>query len=340
MRTVKERLFKALHEKNAVQRQIARRLFDTFQRLGFHLTGDHFYDSIPNTRLIDRTYHERARPCAGIDFCVVDSEAFLLSCLCRFSREIVDGTLASAGFVNPNAYFSHLDAIVLYSFLRQTRPKTIVEIGQGMSTRIIASACKRNWEETGDATTLTSIDPYARLELPSTVVGPWIRLDVRAVEVQSSSPVVFRSLRPGDLLFVDSSHVFKFGSDVAFEFEHIYPHIPRGVVLHVHDIFSPFDYPKDWMTKRKRFWNEQYFLEEFLRFNREFQVLLPVHLLARESTSVRTFMDDTFSSVGFRADGHSFYIHRGGITPLADDDVARTSPGTTPITPDSDGRYQ
>ena len=66
---MKERLFKALHEKNAVQRQIARRLFDTFQLLGFHLTGDHFYDNIPNTRLIDRAYHERARTCTGIDFC-------------------------------------------------------------------------------------------------------------------------------------------------------------------------------------------------------------------------------------------------------------------------------
>ena len=216
--------------------------------------------------------------------------------------------------MNPNAYFRHLDAIVLYSFVRQTRPRTIVEIGQGMSTRIIASACKRNWEETGDATALTSIDPYARLELPSTVLGPWLSLDVRAVEVQSCDPMVFRSLQPGDVLFVDSSHVFKFGSDVAFEFENIYPHLPRGVVLHVHDIFLPFDYPKDWTTKRKQFWNEQYFFEEFLRFNREFEVLLPVHLLARESTPVRTFVDDTFSSVGFRADGQSFYIRRGRST--------------------------
>ena len=135
-------------------------------------------------------------------------------------------------------------------------------------------------------------------------------LDVRAVELQACDRSVFRSLHPGDLLFVDSSHVLKYGSDVAFEFEYIYPHVPPGVVVHVHDIFSPFDYPKEWMTERKQFWNEQYFLEEFLRFNHEFEVLLPMHLLARESSAVRTSVNDRFSRLGFLPDAQSFYIRR------------------------------
>ena len=194
--------------------------------------------------------------------------------------------------------------------MRATRPKVVVEIGQGMSTRIMASACRQNWEESGEKTVLISIDPHARLELPRTVVGPWMTLEVRAVGVQSCDPAVFQSLQPGDMLFVDSSHVFKYGSDVAFEFEHIYPQIPQGVVVHIHDVFSPFDYPKDWMTERKQFWNEQYFLEEFLRFNLEFEVLLPMHLLARESKAVRKYVDDIFGRVGFLADAQSFYIRR------------------------------
>ena len=101
---MKERLFKALHEKNSVQRQIARRLFGAFQVLGFHLTADHFYDNIPNTKLIGKTYHGRARRCSGIDFRCAGSEAFLLECLSRFSKEILDGSLTPSGFVNPNAY--------------------------------------------------------------------------------------------------------------------------------------------------------------------------------------------------------------------------------------------
>ena len=307
---MKEQLFKALHEKNSVQRQIARRLFGAFQVLGFHLTGDHFYDNIPNTTLIGKTYHELARRCSGIDFRFAGSEAFLLECLSRFSQEILDGSLTPSGFVNPNAYFRHLDAIALYSFVRATRPKVVVEVGQGMSTRIIASASRRNWEESGEKTVLISIDPHARLELPSPVVGPWMALEVRAVEVQSCDLAVFDSLQPGDMLFVDSSHVFKYGSDVAFEFEHIYPHIPQGVVVHIHDVFSPFDYPKAWMSERKQFWNEQYFLEEFLRFNHEFEVLLPMHFLARESRDVRKYVDDRFGRAGYLADAQSFYIRR------------------------------
>jgi len=311
---VRERLFKALHEKHAVQRQIARRLFDAFQAFGFHLTGDHFYDNIPNTKLIDRQYDGLARTCSGIDFRFAASEACLLRCLERFSSEILDGALTQSGFVNPNAYFRHLDAIALYAFVRETRPASIVEIGQGMSTRIFASACRRNWEESGKGTALISIDPYARLALPPAAVGPWMTLDVRAVELQACDMAVFQSLQPGDLLFVDSSHVLKFGSDVAFEFEHIYPQVPPGVVVHIHDIFSPFDYPKEWMTERKQFWNEQYFLEEFLRFNREFDVLLPMHLLARESRGVRAFMNERFSALGFLPDAQSFYIRRVGPT--------------------------
>lgn len=305
-----ERLFKALHEKHAVQRQIARRLFGAFQAVGFHLTGDHFYDNIPNTKLIAQTYHGRARCCSGIDFRVADAEALLSRCFDRFSDEVLNGALTPSGFVNPNAYFRHLDAIALYCFVRETRPKSVVEIGQGMSTRIFASAFRKNWEESGEGTVLISIDPYARLELPRAVLGPWMTLDVRRVQLQACDPAVFQSLRPGDLLFVDSSHVFKYGSDVAFEFEHVYPYVPPGVVVHIHDVFSPFDYPKEWMTERKQFWNEQYFVEEFLRFNQAFEVLLPMHLLARESNDVRRYVDERFSRSGFLADASSFYIRR------------------------------
>ena len=83
----------------------------------------------------------------------------------------------------------------------------------------------------------------------------------------------FTSLRENDILFIDSSHVCKIGSDVQFEFLEILPRLAPGVVVHVHDIFLPFEYPKTWVKDWHRFWNEQYLLQAFLCGNREFEVL-------------------------------------------------------------------
>src|SRR5262249_46442361 len=76
-----------------------------------------------------------------------------------------------------------------------------------------------------------------------------------------------------DILFIDSSHVFRVDSDVRFLFLEVLPRLNPGVLIHIHDIFLPYDYPRDWIVKEHRFWNEQYLLHAFLLFNRAFEVL-------------------------------------------------------------------
>jgi len=110
---------------------------------------------------------------------------------------------------------------------------------------------------------------------------------------------------------VDSSHVYKFGSDVEYEIIRLYPALSPQTVIHMHDVFSPYDYPLEWMVKEKRFWNEQYLIESFLMFNSAFEVYLPLNLLTRQSPRVVQATKGLSLEATFRHTGQSFYIRRG-----------------------------
>lgn len=303
-----EKYYKARYEKSSIQRRISRLLFSGLESVGFHLTADHFYDNIPNSKLVEETYSHQPRPCTGLDFSYKDAEQFVSNGLEKYSKEINSDAIFEFGYVETNSYFKGLDSLTFYVFLREHKPNTIVEIGQGMSTRIVAAATKRNWQDTGKRTRVISIDPYTRAVLGDEV-NEWMDFEVVKSPLQDVDRSVFGRLRSGDLLFVDSSHVFKYGSDVENEFDHVYPSLAPGVLIHVHDIFTPYDYPKHWMVKRKQFWNEQYVLENFLRYNNCFRVLLPLHMILRQSESVKSLLDNEFGG-RYRSEASSFYIER------------------------------
>jgi hypothetical protein len=90
---------------------------------------------------------------------------------------------------------------------------------------------------------------------------------------------LFDQLEAGDMLFIDSTHMIKPRGDVVVEYLELLPRLKPGVFVHVHDIFTPWDYPREWIVSQNRFWNEQYLLEAFLSFNSDFQVLLALNYL-------------------------------------------------------------
>jgi hypothetical protein len=107
---------------------------------------------------------------------------------------------------------------------------------------------------------------------------------------------VFDELRPGDVLFVDTTHTVKTGGDVVRLVLDVFPRLRPGVLVHLHDIFLPYEYPRDWVVARRRAWGEQYLLQAFLAFNRGVEVVFPAHALAREHAAtvadvVRSFRD-------------------------------------------------
>ena len=141
-------------------------------------------------------------------------------------------------------WFPRLDAAAAYAIVRETRPKHIVEVGSGHSTRFMARAVK----DGGLATRITSIDPLPR----ATIAG--LDIEILKIRVQEAEARVFSALGPGDILFVDSSHQLKPGSDVEFLLQQVIPALPSGARVHFHDCFLPDDYPAAWAWRN---YNEQ-----------------------------------------------------------------------------------
>lgn len=142
------------------------------------------------------------------------------------------------------AWFAPLDAAVAYALVRRQRPARIVEVGSGHSTRFLARAVA----DGGLPTRIVAIDPVPRATLEGLPVA------FHRTTVQEAGTVPFRDLRSGDMLVVDSSHILMPGSDVDFLLGHVVPELPAGVLLHLHDIFLPYDYPAAWAW---RGYNEQ-----------------------------------------------------------------------------------
>ncbi len=141
-------------------------------------------------------------------------------------------------------WFPRLDAAVAYALVRTRKPRRIVEVGSGHSTRFLARAIA----DGGLATTITAIDPAPRATLDG------LKVTWRRELVQATPLSVFQGLAPGDVLFIDSSHLLMPGSDVDHLFNRVLPALPRGVLVHVHDVFLPDGYPAEWVW---RGYNEQ-----------------------------------------------------------------------------------
>ncbi len=150
--------------------------------------------------------------------------------------------------------------------VRRGKPNRIVEVGGGFSTLVSAAAAARNGN-----TSIVCIDPfppaYVTRKLPA-------RVSLVVSPVQEVGFDIFERLESGDIVFIDSSHVSQYGSDVNYLFLEVLPRIKPGVVVHVHDIFLPADYLPSWLTANRLFYNEQYLLQGFLAFNSDFEVLL------------------------------------------------------------------
>lgn len=169
-----------------------------------------------------------------------------------------------------NGFFAHTDGILLYSLIRHLQPKKIIEIGSGFSSAVMLDTNEHFFDNKIE---LTFIEPY-----PERLYGAITEKDKSCTtiivdEVQQVSLDTFEALNEGDILFVDSSHVVKTGSDVCFILFEILPRLKSGVIIHFHDIFYPFEYLKEWVYEGRN-WNEDYFVKAFLMYNNQFEIML------------------------------------------------------------------
>jgi hypothetical protein len=235
----------------------------------------HFYSPIPSeTEVRDREeaiFNASSPKVAGIDL----NERLQLQLLERlrpyyreqpFPRTKADGSR----YFFENPAFSYFDAIILYCMIRCLKPRRVVEIGSGYSSCVLLDTNERFFSNSIDC---TFIEPYPDLLLSLLKDGDRSRLTLIPQKLQDVDLGVFTNLQPNDILFIDSSHVSKTGSDVNHAFFEILPRLVPGVYVHVHDIFYPFEYPKPWVYQG-RAWNESYLLRAFLQYNDAFAIQL------------------------------------------------------------------
>lgn len=173
-------------------------------------------------------------------------------------------------YYHNNGYYSYTDSVFLYSMIREFKPNRIIEVGSGFSSALTLDVNELFFKNEID---LTFIEPYPERLFSLMSEEDKKRTNVIQKGIQQVPVSVFEKLESGDILFVDSTHVSKVGSDVNYILFEILPVLQKGVLIHFHDIFYPFEYPKEWIYKGYN-WNENYILQSFLMYNTSFEIKL------------------------------------------------------------------
>jgi hypothetical protein len=233
----------------------------------------HFYSPVVDPKVVleqqDRIWPEKPTV-LGIDFNAAHHRQVLEECFPRHLAAYDYPEHAGASpteFYTQNSQFSWLDSRTLFVLLNEWKPRRMIEVGSGFSSLLSADINRRFLDSSME---FSCIEPYPRDFLRQPIPGLSAVLEKKVEEVPLD---YFAQLQRGDILFIDSSHVSKTGSDVNYLFFEVLPRLKPGVRIHVHDIFLPHDYPKEWVLGDNRSWNEQYLLRALLMYSSGFRVL-------------------------------------------------------------------
>ena len=243
-------------------------------KVGVFPITSHYYEPQFDMRKIKRPFSEE-RSLPGINW-NIQEQLEILGRL-TFSEELKDIPAKKPEglqFYLNNGMFGSGDAEYWYQLIRLKKPKRIFEVGSGQSTLMAIKASLKNQEEGPDyRCEHVCIEPYGVPWLEKTGVSV-LRKKVEDVEVS-----FFSKLEENDILFIDSTHIIRPEGDVLFEYLELLPTLKNGVIVHVHDVFSPRNYLNEWLNSRVLFWNEQYLLEAFLSHNNSWKIIGSLNLL-------------------------------------------------------------
>lgn len=242
-----------------------REIFSLWERSGFHVTPVHFYQPVPDTQSLPEKLWNRPSELVGINMNDSTQLDLLRNQFPKFRPEYEK--LPAEPPPGQKGPFRGVDALSAYCMVRYFQPRLIVEVGSGFSSLVLGKAATKN-----KSSGLICIDPFPGELAPKGSI-PGLKSFIEK-QIQDIDLEFFSQLQAGDILFIDSSHTVKIGGDVNYLFLEVLPRLNTGVIVHVHDIFLPFEYRRDWVMDEFRFWSEQYLLQAFLTFNSEFEVLL------------------------------------------------------------------
>ena len=258
--------------------ELAKRMFfwiyKAGTRLGVHLLPVHFYTPEPDIVELERTRAVWARPSEmpGVRVDLDEQVENLMRICLPYQSEYQGNRPYREGVAAERRLrYGYVEAQALYAVVRQCRPSQVVEVGGGLSSRVTCTALNANAAQDQVSGRLTCVEPYPSRALRA-LAATEARLTLIAQPVQRVPTALFTSLSRGDILFVDSSHVVKAGSDVTHLLLEVLPRLNPGVLVHFHDIFLPYDYQPDVLDSFLHL-NETPFLHAFLAFNDRFRIL-------------------------------------------------------------------
>lgn len=317
------RFFKKIYHKTFPARTLKReiqRLQTNIQELqaqvkvwktDFYPPG-HYYNPFPQKEEIkknERTiFNKDVSVIGGIDL-NNDYQLDLLSKLgeeykkIKFPEQLADGYR----YYYQNQFFSYSDAISLSTLMLHFKPKRIIEVGSGYSSAVMLDI---NQQFLNNATELIFIEPFPEERLNQLVIGNE-NFQLHKEYIQNIPLSFYDQLEENDILFIDSSHVSKTYSDVNHILFNILPKLKKGVIVHFHDVFYPFEYPKEWIYN-DRAWNEAYLLRAFLLYNNSFSIELFTSYLERTHKSWYE------NHMPLCLKNHEVWIHENGSTRLLD----------------------
>jgi hypothetical protein len=275
------------------------------ERAGLQVVLKTFYSPIPELGTLPPGWWDRVDDLHGIDLRLDEQLDFV--------EQRLAGPMAAFRppaqqdgdpfrYATDNGSYPAFDAAVLYSMVRALKPSRIVELGSGHSTLVTAEAVRDNAAE-GAPCRFEAYDPYPGV---ASEALPGLEA-LHRTPAQELPPALFEGLGAGDVLFVDTTHTVKTGSDVNFVLLDVLPRLAPGVVVHVHDIYLPYEYPRGFAESFGLYWAEQYMLQAFLSMNPGYEVLLSTVALTRGRTDdLRARLPDRSQDLG----GSGFWIRR------------------------------
>lgn len=239
-------------------------------RVGIHVLPVHYYSSVPNIVELEKTQDRWAFKSGmpGVDSSL-DRQVNRLGEICSpFQKEYAGNSFYQEGVRNAwGLGYGYIEAQALHAVLRYYKSERVIEVGSGVSTYCILAALAMNKDQSGKAASFVSIEPYPSFQLRSEEA---VRLIMRPVQQVPFDE--FQRLQSGDLLFIDSSHAVKTGSDVNYLILEVLPRLNRGVIVHLHDIYFPYDYQRD-VLDTVFHWSETSLLRAFLIHNSRVEII-------------------------------------------------------------------
>ena len=253
---------------------------DLCRKFGFQPIRIHYYQPIPRYEVLNSEIFEARQDFPGFK---LDASGFtqLLANLGEFQSEAnwPAKPAALGQYHTNNENFGFSSAALLHTMIRAHKTRKVIEIGGGFSSLISLQALKKNH---GEGFEFVCIEPYPRPWLEG-AIGAHSGAQLVKQPAEQLDPAMLADLAENDILFIDSSHCVRLASDVNFLYLQVIPRLKPGVIVHIHDIYIPYEYPRvHFYGRQKVFWNEQYLLQALLTNNPHLEVLLPGYFVQKD----------------------------------------------------------